>query len=331
MKRVSVIIPNWNGIDLIGPCLESLYRQSFGDFDVIVVDNGSSDGSVPFIEKEFPKAMVLRFDENRGFSAAVNAGIAASNSPYISLLNNDTEVDERWLEQMVAALEAHPDAGSAASKILYFSDRATVNSAGDQFSLFGVPYQRRCLRGKEARFNRTEYVFSACAAAALYRRQLFQSIGVFDETFFAYQEDVDWGFRAQLLGYRCLFVPEAIVYHKARMTSAKISGLRLYLNQRNKYFVLIKNLPMTLGFVCLPLIVLFEGFCLFRAVWSGHPEVYFKACRDVWRHVPEMARRRREIQSRRVKDDAYIFSLLNFREPLGILFSDLERFCLEKA
>jgi GT2 family glycosyltransferase len=331
LKRVSVIIPNWNGVDLIGPCLESLYRQVFDDFDIIVVDNGSNDGSVSVIEKKFPQVIIVRFDENRGFSAAVNAGIAASRSPYICLLNNDTEVDRRWLEEMVAALDAHPQVGSAASKILFFSDRSSVNSAGDEFSLFGVPYQRRRTRGDEALFNQPQFVFSACGAAALYRRELFQSIGLFDETFFAYQEDVDLGFRAQLLGYRCLFVPGAIVYHKSRTTSSKVSGLRIYLNQRNKYFVLIKNLPAKLGVVCLPFILLFEGFCLVRACLTGHVKVYFKALRDVWRHIPEMFRRRREIQARRVEDDAYIFSLLRFREPLRILFLDLERFCIEKA
>ncbi len=331
MKRVSVIIPNWNGIELIGPCLESLYRQSFGDFDVIVVDNGSSDGSVSLIEKKFPEVMIIRFDENRGFSAAVNAGIAASNSPYVCLLNNDTEVDARWLEELVAALDAHPQVGSAASKILFFSDRSSVNSAGDEFSLFGVPYQRRRMRGDHALFNEPQLVFSACGAAALYRKELFQSIGLFDESFFAYQEDVDWGFRAQLLGYRCLFVPGAIVYHKSRTTSSKVSGLRLYLNQRNKYFVLIKNLPAKLGLVCLPFILLFEGFCLVRACLNGHVKIYFKALRDVCSHIPEMFRRRREIQTRRVEYDSYIFSLLRFREPLRILFSDRERFSIEKA
>jgi GT2 family glycosyltransferase len=331
LKRVSVIIPNWNGKDLLGPCLESLYRQQFDDFEIILVDNGSNDGSVLFVEKNFPQVAIIRLDENRGFSAAVNAGISVSSSPYICLLNNDTEVDQRWLGEIVAALDGNPDVGSAASKILFFSDRTTVNSAGDEFSFFGVPYQRRLMRGDGVLFNEPQFVFSACGAAALYRRELFQKVGLFDEAFFAYQEDVDLGFRAQLLGYRCLFVPRAIVYHKSRMTSSRVSGLRLYLNQRNKYFVLIKNLPAKLIILCLPLILLFEGFCLLRAFLSGHPAVYFKALKDVWTHVPGLGRRRRQIQANRIKDDAYILSLLHFREPFRILFSGVDAFLLERA
>ena len=329
MKRVSVIIPNWNGKELLGPCLDSLYRQEFDDFETIVVDNGSNDGSVSLVEKNFPQITIIRFKENRGFSVAANAGIAASDSPYIGLLNNDTEVDPLWLKELVAALDADPSAGSAASKILFFSDPKTVNSAGDEFSFFGVPYQRRLAQGDGDLFNERQYVFSACGAAALYRRELFQKVGLFDEAFFAYQEDVDLGFRAQLLGYRCLFVPRAIVYHKSRMTSSRVTGLRFYLNQRNKYFVLIKNLPAKLLILCLPLILLFEGFCLLRAILNGHLAIYFKALKDVWGHVPEMRRRRRQIQANRIKDDAYILSLLRFREPFRILFSGFGTYLLE--
>jgi len=185
---------------------------------------------------------------------------------------------------------------------------------------FGVAYQRRLTRGDSDLFNESIYVFSACAAAALYRKQLFEKIGLFDEAFFAYQEDVDIGFRAQLAGYRCLFVPKAIVYHKYHATSSRVSSLRVCLIERNKYFVLVKNLPTRLLLLCLPLVALHEGLCFITALRRGYLGVYFKALKDLWAHFPQMLRNRRYIQTHRVVDDAYVRSLMHFREPLRLFF-----------
>lgn len=323
MKLVSVIIPNWNGQNLLGPCLESLYRQEFDDFETILVDNGSTDESIVFVEKYFPQVTIIRLEENRGFSAAVNAGISASVSPYICLLNNDTEVDPRWLGEIVAALDANPDLGSAASKILFFSDRTTVNSAGDEFSLFGVAYQKRLMRGDGDLFSVPRYVFSACGAAALYRREILEKVGLFDEAFFAYQEDVDIGFRIQLAGYHCLFVPTAIVYHKYHATSSRNSNLWFYLRERNKYFILIKNLSGKLLFLCFPLVLLQEAFSVFEAMWRGYIGAYWRARRDLWSYLPHLLRERRNIQARRVVGDVYMFGIMRFREPLSIAFYSL--------
>jgi GT2 family glycosyltransferase len=320
LKRVSVIIPNWNGKDLLGPCLETLYRQQFDDLETILVDNGSTDDSVAFVEKNYPQVAIVRLEANRGFSAAVNAGIVASSAPYVCLLNNDTEVDRHWLGTLVSALAADPKAGSAASKVLFFSDPRSVNSAGDEFSLFGVAYQRRWMPGDAALFNHAGYVFSACGAAALYRRELFDKIGLFDESFFAYQEDVDVGFRAQLAGYRCLFVPDAIVYHKYHKTSSRVGDLTLKLRERNKYFVMVKNLPAIFVPLCLPLFLLHEAFQLLQAVRLKHLKVYFTARWEVWGHLPELLRNRSHIQGRRRVGNAYLFSIMRFREPLWVFF-----------
>lgn len=330
MKQVTVIIPNWNGKVLLGPCLESLYRQEFQDFETIVVDNGSTDQSVPFIREHFPQAKIIRFEKNTGFSVAVNAGINAADSPYIALLNNDTEVHPLWLSEIVRALEADPQAGSAASKVLFSSDLRSVNSAGDEFSLFGIAFHRRLRLGDADLFIEPRYVFSACGAAAIYRKELFEVTGLFDEHFFAYQEDVDLGFRSQLAGYRCLFVPGAIVYHKFHATSSTVTGLRAYLNERNKYFVLIKNLPTRLFIICLPLIVVFEGFCFVTAIWGGNLVVYFKALKDVWSGLPQMLRHRRSIQASRVVSDGYVISLMSLKDPLWILFHMLRSYILGK-
>lgn len=323
MKRVTVVIPNWNGKELLGSCLKSLYHQEFQDFETVVVDNGSTDKSVPFVQERFPQVRVIRFEMNTGFSAAVNAGISAAETPYIALLNNDTEVHSLWLKELVEALEADTQAGSVASKILFFSDRDTVNSAGDEFSFFGVAYQRRLARGDAKIFTEPQYVFSACGAAALYRKELFEAIGPFDEAFFAYQEDVDLGFRAQLAGYRCLFVPKAIVYHKFQMTSSRVQNLWAYLHERNKYFVLIKNMPVRVLIICLPLIGIHEVCCLVRAIARGQLGVYFKALKDLASHFPQLLRMRRDIQARRVVNDIYVFSVMRFWEPLRRSFDGL--------
>lgn len=320
MKRVSVIIPNWNGRELLGPCLESLYLQEFNDFETVLVDNGSTDGSAAFVEKNFPQVRIIRLDENRGFSAAVNAGIANSDAPYVCLLNNDTEVDRRWLANLLSALAADPQAGSAASKVLFFSDPGSVNSAGDEFSLFGVAYQRRLTQGDAGLFDQSQYVFSACGAAALYRRELFEKIGLFDDLFFAYQEDVDFGFRSQLAGYRCRFVPDAVVHHKYHKTSSKVAGLWIHLRERNKYFVLIKNLPAKFVPLCLPLFLLHEAFALVQAVRFNHVKAFFTARWEVWRYLPQLLHSRRQIQRQRLVSDAYLFGIMNFREPVRLLF-----------
>lgn len=320
MKQVTVVIPNWDGKDLLGPCLKSLYRQEFRDFDTIVVDNGSTDGSVSFLDENFPQVRIIRFEENRGFSAAVNAGILASNASYIALLNNDTEVHPLWLKELVAGLDAHPEAGSAASKILFSDNPNIINSAGDEFSWFGVAYQRGKGCIDDSKYNTPCFVFSACAGAALYRREVFDRIGLFDESFFAYLEDVDFGFRAQLAGYPCIFVPTAVIYHKYQITSSRVSGLAFYLSQRNKYFVVAKNIPNAILLLCLPLFALHEGLCLAKAVRRGHLRAYFKALKDAWVDLPRLLGMRQEIQGQGVLTSTEVGRSMRFIDPLWSFF-----------
>jgi GT2 family glycosyltransferase len=320
LKCASVVIPNWNGKELLAPCLRSLYAQDFGDFETILVDNGSHDGSIEFVRDHFPRVKIIGFKENRGFCAAVNAGILAADGRYIALLNNDTEVDRSWLKELVAALESDPQLGSVASKVLFHFDPQTVNSAGDEFSVFGVPYQRRWMSGDCDDFNEPRYVFSACGAAALYRRELFEKIGFFDEIFFAYQEDVDLGFRSQLAGYKCLYVPTAVVYHKYHQTSSRVADFCMHLRERNKYFVLLKNLPLKFFLLCAPLFLFHEVFALLQAVRLRRIQIYFTARWDVWRHLPLLLESRRQIQNQRLVRDAYLFGIMSFREPMWILF-----------
>ena len=238
---VAVIVPNWNGTHLLPDCLDSLARQTFRGFHTLVVDNGSSDGSLALLAERYPWANVVAFERNLGFARAVNEGISRTDSELIALLNNDTEVEPRWLQELTEALDAHADAGTAASKILLFDRRDTLHSAGDGYRVDGVPVNRGVWQQDDGRFDGDVYIFGACAGGALYRRSMLDDIGLFDESLVAYCEDVDLSFRAQLAGYRCVFAPNARLYHRLSATGG--GPLASYYCGRNFITVLFKNMP----------------------------------------------------------------------------------------
>jgi hypothetical protein len=297
--KASIVIPNWNGKHFLKTCLDSLSIQTFKDFEIVIVDNGSTDGSVGFLKENYPDVRVVRFPENRGFSVAVNEGIKASKGEYIALLNNDTEVDSKWLEELVNALDRYPEAGFCASKMLNYYRRNIVDTAGDGFSRYGLAFKRGGRKEDGQEYSREENLFGACAGAAIYRKKLFDEIGLFDEDFFAYLEDADLSFRAQLKGFRCLYVPTAVVYHMMGGTSGGkgYSFKRMAGKVVNKLFVLIKNMPARLFFKNLPFIIfafIIEGFILFLSVFFS-PGTFKKEVLRL-RLIPRMLRKRREIQ-----------------------------------
>jgi hypothetical protein len=247
---ITVIIPNYNGAALLPPCLDSLLRQRRPPAAVFVVDNGSRDLSRDLALRHPLRPTLIAFPENRGFAAAVNAGIRAAETPAVALLNNDAIADPRWLEAGARGINRFPEADLFASLILRRNARDRVDSAGDTLARDGRP---RPL-GREDRaagYTQVREVFSASAGAAFFRRRLFAEAGLFDESFFAYLEDVDLGFRARLLGHRCLFLPEAVVYHQGAATALadrpgtrpEESSRRVRWIARNKIFVLGQNLP----------------------------------------------------------------------------------------
>jgi GT2 family glycosyltransferase len=242
MTRVRVVIPTWNGVHLLGPALESLRRQTFRDFETVVVDSGSTDGTAELLGSEYPEVRLVRLAENRGFAAAVNAGIAAAASEIVVLMNNDTEADGDWLGSLVAALDANPEVGSCASRVLQYHARDTIDSAGDKLGLLADQIGHGRADGAWA--DEARYVLSACAAAAAYRRRLLQETGPFDERFSSYLEDVDLGVRAQLLGYKCLYVPGAVIYHVGSATAQRMKRLKLFLLLRNSLFLFFQYMPL---------------------------------------------------------------------------------------
>ncbi len=242
---VTVVIPIWNSGAWLPGCLDSLARQGFRGFEVVLVDNGSDDGAAESARARDPRIEVIRFERNRGFAAAANAGIRAGRGPYVALLNADTRAEPGWLAALVACLEGSaPQIASAASLMLRLEAPDRVDDAGDELSWYGSAAKRG--HGRPASdYSQPGEVLSACAGAALYRRSLFDEIGLFDETFESYLEDVDLGLRARVLGFRCRYVPEARVHHQGH-GSALERGRWVALTTRNRLLTICKNLPAPL-------------------------------------------------------------------------------------
>jgi len=243
MARVAVIVPNWNGLRFIERCLKSLSVQSFDDFETVVVDNGSTDGSAELVKTKFPMVRLVQLPSNFGFSVAINAGVNETASEYVAFLNNDTEVDSAWLSELVRALDSEPTAGSAASKILWDNARDRIYAAGDFFCAEGFGGNIGSGMTDGPAFADPVAVFSASACASLYRRRVLDEIGPLSERFFIFYEDIDLGFRAQLAGWPCIYTPSASVYHTGTGTVGIFNKRRRFLLSRNALFVLARNLP----------------------------------------------------------------------------------------
>jgi GT2 family glycosyltransferase len=308
---VSVIIPNWNGAHLLPSCLEALRRQRYAPFEVLVVDGASADDSVAMMQARFPEVRVLRLPENRGFAGNVNAGIRAARGAIVALLNNDAEADPDWLGELVAGFARDPAIGLCASKILLHDRPDVLNAAGDLFYRDGVPNSRGVWQEDRGQFDQPEYVFGACGGAVAYRRAMLDDVGLLDERLFMYCEDVDLSFRAQLLGYRCLYVPTARVYHHLSATGG--GPFASYYCGRNSIYVLLQNMPASLlrrhGLRMLwkQLGLALEALRHWRgAAARARLRGQLAALRGLWGTL----RRRRAIQARRRVPDSYIASLL---------------------
>ncbi len=241
MKKITIIIPNYNGLQFLPPCLNALSSQTCQDFEILVVDNGSADGSVEWLREHEIPALLL--SENTGFSGAVNAGLRAVRTPYVILLNNDTEAAPLYVEKLLKAIERSPRIFSVSPKMLQMYHRELMDDAGDMYSIMGWAYQRGV--GQEAeRYDHPCHIFSACAGAAIYRREVFGRIGYFDEMHFAYLEDIDVGYRAKIEGYYNRYCPEAVVYHVGSGTSgSRYNPFKVRLAARNNVYLNYKNMP----------------------------------------------------------------------------------------
>jgi GT2 family glycosyltransferase len=244
MHTPYVIVPNWNGKDSLKDCLDSLQTQSLKPH-VIVVDNGSVDGSIQFVEEHYPDVELIRHSVNKGYAGGVNPGFRRAielKAQYVAPFNNDAIADKQWLEKLVEYLEAHNHVGIAACKLLT-GDGKYLDSSGDYYTVWGLPYPRGRGEADINKYDGQTEIFAASGGASLYRVSMLEEVGLFDEDFFAYYEDVDLSFRAQLAGWKVSYVPTAIAYHQIGGTSTKLKGFTTYQTMKNLPLLLYKNVP----------------------------------------------------------------------------------------
>jgi GT2 family glycosyltransferase len=241
---LSIIIPNWNGAKHLPTCLGSLQHQTYPNIEVILVDNASGDESVALVQRNYPEVVLVQLDENLGLTGGINRGIRVARGEIIAPLNNDTEVAPGWAEALVTALLSHPGAGMAASKMLLFDRRDTLHSAGDAYRVDGIPVNRGVWQKDEGQFDDDVYIWGGCGGAVAYRRAMLDDVGLLDEDLFMYCEDVDLNWRAQLAGYKCVFAPQAVVYHHLSATGG--GEIASFYTGRNTLWVLVKNYPSQL-------------------------------------------------------------------------------------
>jgi len=243
MIRVTAVVPSWNGRELLDMALPDLLAQT-EPVRVLVVDNGSEDGSIEHLRSRYPVVDVIALARNVGFAAAVNAGMEAAETEFVALFNNDMEIERDCVAELVAALDADPRAGSATAKMVMLREPGVLDGAGDSLTWFGGAWRNGHGEPDDGRYDTPRAVLSACGGAALYRRAVLDDVGLFDPTFFAYLEDVDWGVRAQLAGWSCRYVPTAVVRHLGGATSRRVSDLETYLVHRNNVALVVRNLPL---------------------------------------------------------------------------------------
>ena len=312
----SIIIPNWNGIEHLPGCLDSLRKQTYSSTEVILVDNGSTDGSQALVTGQYPEVRLMPLERNLGLTGGNNIGFKAAHGEILISLNNDIEAHPLFVEELVNALGKHPEAGMAAAKMLLFDRRDHIHSAGDGYGKDGIPFNRGVWQQDEGQFDEPGWIFGGCGGAVAYRQAMLKDVGAFDESFFMYCEDVDLNWRAQLAGWRCWYAPQAIVYHKLSATGG--GPIASYYTGRNTLWVIAKNYPGT----------------LLRKYWQRVVRAQWAVTRDAlraWRGEAARARlrgqlagflrapgrlgQRRAIQAPRRVTDAYIESLLADRSP----------------
>jgi GT2 family glycosyltransferase len=308
---LSIIIPHYNAKAYLSPCLEALERQSYSHLEIILVDNGSSDGSVELTRHNYPQVKIVELGHNLGLTGAINRGVAQASGEIVVALNNDTEVAPDWAQALVDVLQAYPDAGIVASKMLLFDERDKLHSAGDGFGTDGIPINRGVWQQDTGQFDSDRYIFGGCGGAVAYRRDMLADIGLFDEELFMYLEDVDLNWRAQLAGYRVVFAPRAVVYHHLSASGGGV--VASYYTGRNTIFVLAKDLPGSIFWRYWRRIIGAQMRIAIEALRAWRGEAARARLRGqlagVW-GLPKWLAKRHLVQQKKRVSDAYLESLL---------------------
>jgi GT2 family glycosyltransferase len=317
--RVVVAILNWNGRQYLEPCLRSVFAQEFQDFSVILVDNGSTDGSADLVRARFPQVHLIENTENLGFAAANNQAILASNSDFVATLNNDTQVDPGWLGALVEVMEADRRVGMCASKMLFADQRDVIDSAGILVDRAGIAWNLEGgSRDRSGEASAPVPVFGPCAGAALYRRAMLQDVGLFDEDFFAYLEDVDLAWRAQWASWRCVYVPAAVVYHVHSATGREGSYFKSHLLGRNKVWALCKNYPFPQLLWYAPLVITYDLMAIGYAIAAGRGRGAVQGRIEALCKVHHMLAKRKQVVHR-VSARTMMSMLHPLESPLAVL------------
>ena len=313
MPPAAVVVPNWNGAHFLGECLASLQMQTHAA-RVIVVDGGSTDGSAELVSERFPEVTLVPLPENPGFAGSVNRGIEhalGQGAGYVALLNNDAVAEPEWLGRLIATAESHPQVGIVASKLLLF-DRVHIDSTGDFYSSWGWAYPRGRDEVDHRQYDNPELreVFCGSGGASLYRRSMLEDVGLFDEDYFAYLEDQDLGFRAQLLGWTARYEPEAVAYHRLMGTSSTMAHFGRYHAIRNCIYLYVKNVPGPLCWKYLPKFLLGLFLMGLNDVRRRRFLAISGAYLEALRNLPRTLAKRRRVQHARTVPVAYIDSIL---------------------
>lgn len=296
--RVSVIIVNYNGAHLLQECLDSLFRQDYTNFEIIVVDNDSKDHSLEVLLQLKERIKIVKLNENLGFTGGNIKGFEVATGDIIVLLNNDTVVAPSWLTHLIKPFFEFPEVGISGSKLIIYGTEL-IDSVGDGYTTSGRGY--KIGEGEpERNFTENYFRFGACAGAVAYRRSMLDEIGFLDKDFFLIHEDTDLNFRAVLSGWKCLIVSTSIVYHKVRSSISSLGDLELYYSLRNSWYVIIKNYPLMLLTRYFHHILLQElGSVIYYCVKMKKYRIYFGALGHTLMKMPSLIKKRIRIQKLR--------------------------------
>lgn len=314
---VSVVVPNWNGKDVIGKCLDSLQAQSYQPTEIIVVENGSTDGSAEYISNKFGTVKLVVLPKNRGFAGGVNVGIKAAKSDYVWLFNNDAVADKDCLKNLVATATKH-NADITAAVILTDND-TKIDSDGDVYTVWGLPFPRHRGLSLSSVPTQDEQIFSASGGASMYKKTLFDQIGLFDENFFAYYEDVDLSMRAQLQNKKIWLSHNAIVHHTMGHTSNKVPGFGREMTIRNSIYIFWKDLPFPLNLKVFPRFIYANWRISAAGIFRGHPVRIVRAHFTAIFYTIHILRQRVYIQRNRKVTSKEFEARLSNENPLKVL------------
>ena len=309
-KKVSVILVNYNGISHLDTCISSVLKQSYTNFELIFVDNNSSDGSLEYAQKTFPDLKFVTNDKNLGYAGGINSGLSQATGDYIAPLNIDTEVAPNWLGAMVAFLDENPQAGAVTPKILLFDDRTKINALGLNIHIAGLGFCRGL--GKEDNNSViSERVPGVSGCSYLIRRQLLEQMGGAPGWCFMGNDDVIVSWLLRLMGYEIYCLPEAIVFHKY---SLKMDSEKLFRLEKNRQILLLSTLkPLTL-LACLPILLAIELMITVYSLAKGRSYIRakFDSLASLWRERSNIKQRRAQYQLLRTIPDFTLFRKLNW-------------------